>query len=72
MNGIKLIEKGSGSDLLKKRCREIGVPISLIRELVQAELKFVGMQRRRGINDEIHAVLSEYVGAGDEDVFEED
>ncbi len=59
MNGIKLIERGQGSDLLKKRCREIGVSIETVRRLVQAELDQVGRGRRHGLFNQFDEILSE-------------
>lgn len=63
MNGIKLIERGHGSDLLKKRCREIGVPVQIIRNLVAAELEQVGKLRKRGLAERFDEILGELVDA---------
>jgi hypothetical protein len=58
MSGIKLIEKGKGSELLRKFCREQGVPVEVVRELVDVELKHQGRARRNGLHGDIDEVLS--------------
>lgn len=59
MNGISLLEKGEGRELLKKYCRKIGVSVRLIEELVRVELDQIGRVRRRGLNDQFDELLSE-------------
>jgi len=63
MKGIVLLEKGDGRNLLIKKCREIGVRVKVIDQLVEAELEQAGKKRRDGINDRIEEILS---GALDE------
>jgi hypothetical protein len=66
MNGIKIIERGQGSDVLKRHCRQIGVPVEIIRRLVQAELDQVGRGRRHGLWAQFDEILAEVTeGASD-------
>jgi hypothetical protein len=58
VNGISLLEKGEGRDLLKKRCRAIGVSVKIIEELVKVELEQVGRVRRRGMFDQFDDILA--------------
>jgi hypothetical protein len=58
MNGISLLEKGEGRELLKKHCRKVGLPVRVIEELVRIELDQVGRVRRRGMFDRFDDVLS--------------
>jgi hypothetical protein len=58
MSGIKLIDRGKGSELLRKYCREHDVPVDLVRALVDMEVKHQGRARRHGLNAEIDELLS--------------
>jgi hypothetical protein len=61
IRGLPLFEPGDGRDLLKKRCREVKVPINVLESLVEAELRQVGKMRKRGLYEEIDEVLSPLV-----------
>jgi hypothetical protein len=61
MNGIKIIERGQGGELLRKHCKTIGVPIDMIRALVSAELDQLGKIRKRGLNVRIDEIIGELV-----------
>ena len=58
MSGIKLIERGKGSELLRKHCRDHDVPIQLLRELVEVEVQHRGRARRHGIYQQIDELLA--------------
>jgi hypothetical protein len=58
MIGIKRIERGKGSDLLKKHGREAGVPVNMVRELVKMAVKHLGRARRHGLHADIDEILS--------------
>ncbi|MCB9610587.1 MAG: hypothetical protein H6716_28620 [Polyangiaceae bacterium] len=58
MNGIHLLEKGAGRDLLKRYCRRINIPVAVIEELVDVELDQVGRIRRRGMFERFDEALS--------------
>ena len=64
MNGIHLLEKGEGRELLKKYCREIGVSVHIIEELVRVELDQVGRVRRRGMFDRFDEILAQVAENG--------
>jgi len=61
MSGIKIIERGQGSELLRKHCKAIGVSINAIRDLVDAEQEQVGKIRKRGLKDRIDEIIGEIV-----------
>lgn len=61
MSSIKLIEVGQGRELLKKHCRQNGVSIRLIEELVSIEIDYAGMGRRDGIWDRFDEVIDAHV-----------
>jgi hypothetical protein len=61
MNGIKILARGPGSDLLKRHCKAIGVPVELIRQLVDAEFEQVGKRRRRGLDERFDDILEKYL-----------
>lgn len=49
--GIALLNEGEGRELLKKRCREAGISVTTIEDLIRIELQNVG--RGRGIFERI-------------------
>jgi DNA polymerase III alpha subunit len=55
--GIALLNEGEGRELLRKRCREAGVSMSTIEELIRVELDSVGKLRRARIFERIDEVL---------------
>lgn len=61
MIGIKIIDRGKGSALIKAKCREIGVSIEVIRSLVKAELDQVGKRKKRGLTERIDEILADVV-----------
>lgn len=44
--------------MMEEICKEFSVPIDVFEELVQLQRDFQSMDKRRGINDAIHEVLS--------------
>jgi len=58
MNGLAILERGDGRELLKKYCRSIGVSIRTLEDLVRIELEQVGRVRRRGMFPRFDEVLS--------------
>jgi hypothetical protein len=58
MNGIVLLEKGAGRELLKKKCREVGVSVKVVERLVKVELEQAGKKTKNGINDSFEEILS--------------
>ncbi|WP_434380861.1 DNA modification system-associated small protein [Melittangium boletus] len=61
MNGIKILARGPSSDLLKRHCKAIGIPVDLIRQLVEAEFEQIGKVRRRGLDDRFDEILDQYL-----------
>jgi hypothetical protein len=64
MNGIHLLEKGEGRELLKKYCRDLGVSVQVIEQLVRVELDQVGRVRRRGMFDQFDEILGAVAETG--------
>jgi hypothetical protein len=61
MNGIALLEKGQGRDLLRKICLKHKVPIRMVEELVKAELEQVGKLRKRGLSERFTEIIDDAV-----------
>jgi hypothetical protein len=57
MNGLPLFEQGDARDSLKRRCREAKIPISLLDELVKAEIEQIGKKRKRGLRERFDQLL---------------
>lgn len=66
MNGIALLEKGQGRDLLRKICLKHKIPMSLVEELVRAELEQVGKLRKRGLADRFTEIIDQAFDNDDE------
>jgi hypothetical protein len=49
MNGLPLFEQGDAREVLKRRCREAKISITLLEALVAAELDQVGKRTKRGL-----------------------
>ncbi|MDP3156599.1 MAG: hypothetical protein Q8N23_28265 [Archangium sp.] len=56
--GITLLEPGPGRDALKRRCRDNKISISIIEQLVEAELDQVGKKVKRGLHERFDEILS--------------
>ncbi len=65
MNGIVLLEKGAGRELLKRKCREIGVPVKVLERLVKAEQEQAGKKTKNGINESFDEILSSLAEDGE-------
>lgn len=61
MNGIKILARGASSDLLKRHCKATGVPVELIRQLVDAEFEQIGKIRKRGLDERFDEILDQYL-----------
>jgi hypothetical protein len=57
VNGIPLFEQGEARDALKKRCREAGISITLLEELVEAELELIGTRGKYGLKKKFDELL---------------
>ena len=64
---IALLNQGEGRELLKKRCREAGISITTVEELVRVELEHVGKKKRHGLWPRIDEILDEAVCEADQD-----
>ena len=64
--GIALLNEGEGRELLKKRCREAGISVTTIEDLIRIELQNVGRGRRAGIFERIDEVLEQEAGFSSE------
>lgn len=64
--GIALLNEGEGRELLRKRCREAGVSMSAIEELIRVELANLGKARRNGLFERIDEVLEAESGCTEE------
>lgn len=65
--GIPLLEKGSGREVLKRRCRSAGLPIQLFDELVEEELRQQGKARRHGLFENFDRIFDESLQDDDAD-----
>ncbi len=64
--GVALLDQGAGRDILKRRCREAGIPVAVIDDLVGLEFEHLGRGRRRGLPEQIGEILAETLAGMDE------
>lgn len=63
-NVVVLLNKDESRRLVRAKCRNIGVKIATLEELVDAELDKQGMMRRAGLWERFDEILD---GAADEE-----
>ena len=56
-NIVVLLKSEEGRSLVKKKCRAAGMPISLIEDLIEAELHQQGKMRKAGLWEEFDRIL---------------
>lgn len=52
--------------IVDESCKEHGIQISLLEDLVELERENIGRARRDGINDELDAILGEHLTEAEE------
>lgn len=67
MNGIPLFDQGDAREALKRRCRQAGIPIKLLEDLVEAEIAQIGKERKRGLKDRFDELLDPHAGTDGEE-----
>lgn len=63
-NIVVLLNSEEGRALVRKKCRAAQVPISLLEELIEAELDQQGKKRKAGLWEEFDRILDEASGEG--------
>jgi hypothetical protein len=58
-NSLPIYKKGEARELAKQRCRDIGISISTLEELAQAEMNQLGSKNRRNLFIEFDTILDE-------------
>jgi hypothetical protein len=61
-SGIVLLNSTKGRKIVKKHCKELGISIELIEDLVGAELEQVGKLRKRGLFESFDELLDQELG----------
>jgi len=63
---IALMQSDEGRQLVRKACKEAGLDMAVLEQLIDAELDQVGKLRKRGLWLEFDEIFAE-VGAEEED-----
>ena len=58
-NVVVLLNSEEGRSLIKRRCREAGLPMPALEELIAAELDQQGKRRKAGLWDEFDRIFDE-------------
>lgn len=56
-NVIMLLDNQDGKNMVKKACKENKIDFATFEELIEAEVKQVGKQRRAGLWDDFDDIL---------------
>lgn len=54
---VVLLNSEEGHALIKRRCKEAGLPVGALTELIEAELDQQGKKRKAGLWDEFDDIL---------------
>ena len=58
-NAVTVLNSDEGRALVRKKCRAAKMPISVLEELIEAELDQQGKKRKAGLWDEIDRILDD-------------
>lgn len=58
-NAVTVLNSDEGRALVRKKCRAAKIPISVLEELIDAELDQQGKKRKAGLWDEIDRILDD-------------
>jgi|LauGreDrversion4_2_1035121.scaffolds.fasta_scaffold876893_2 hypothetical protein len=58
-NAVTVLNSDEGRALVRKKCRSAKIPISVLEELIEAELDQQGKKRKAGLWDEIDRILDD-------------
>lgn len=58
-NAVTVLNSDEGRALVCKKCRAAKIPISVLEELIEAELDQQGKKRKAGLWDEIDRILDD-------------
>ena len=65
--GIVLLDRGTGREVMKRYCRNAGISIRTVEDLVDEELRQQGKARRHGIFEAFDRILDEALAERDGD-----
>ena len=58
-SGIVLLDSPTGREIILKHCKKEGIEITVLEDLVSAELDQVGKRKKRGINERFDEILDQ-------------
>jgi len=58
-SGVILLDSDTGQKIVQRKCKEEGLSVQLIRDLVAAEQEQEGKLRKRGLFDRFDEILEE-------------
>lgn len=56
-NVVVLLNSGDGRKLVRKRCKEAGVQMSDLEQLIEAEVEQLGKKRKAGLWEEFDRIF---------------
>lgn len=56
-NVVVLLNSGDGRRLVRRRCKEVGVQMSDLEQLIEAEVEQLGKKRKAGLWDEFDRIF---------------
>lgn len=58
-NAVTILNSEEGRALVRRKCRAAKIPISVLEDLIKAELDQQGKKRRAGLWEEIDRILDD-------------
>lgn len=58
-NGVVLLDSKVGRNIVKKHCKEQGIDISILEDLVTSELEQIGKLRKKGLFERFDEILDQ-------------
>lgn len=59
------MDDGQVDDILKELCTEHGVPVELMREMLEEERNVRHLKRRRGITERLRTMVEKSIGVAE-------
>ncbi len=56
-NVVVLLNSSDGRKLIKRRCKELGIHMSDLEQLIEAEVEQLGKKRKAGLWDEFDRIF---------------
>ena len=60
--GIAFLDDSESRRMLENHCRQVGITLSTVEQLVREEIEMVGLERRDGLFERMHEIIRDSIG----------